>query len=78
MAVSSAGFLPKNDCSGKAQKLLYGKLRPVLSSERALQNNKAAISRRKKNWSLVPDGRLTPRLTGRMIVGRNVTSTSVC
>jgi hypothetical protein len=38
--------------------------RPVLSSERALQNNKPVtalkkISRRKKNWSRVPDGRLT-------------------
>jgi hypothetical protein len=31
---------------------------------------------RKKNWSRVPDGCLTPRLTGRLTVGRNVTSTS--
>jgi hypothetical protein len=30
-----------------------------------------------KNWSRVPDGRLTPRRTGRLIVGRNVTSTSI-
>jgi hypothetical protein len=30
----------------------------------------------KENWSWVPDGRLTPRLTGRLTVGRNVTSTS--
>jgi hypothetical protein len=29
----------------------------------------------KKNWSRVPDGRLTPRLTGRLTVGCNVTST---
>jgi hypothetical protein len=29
-----------------------------------------------KNWSQVPDGRLTPRRTGRLIVGRNVTSNS--
>jgi hypothetical protein len=33
------------------------------------------ISRRKKNWSRVPDGRLTPRRTGRLIIGRNVTLT---
>jgi hypothetical protein len=33
-------------------------------------------SRRTKNWSRVPDGRLTPRRTGRLIVVRNVTSTS--
>jgi hypothetical protein len=31
---------------------------------------------RMKNWLRVPDGRLTPRRTGRLIVGRNVTSTS--
>jgi hypothetical protein len=29
-----------------------------------------------KNWSWVSDGRLTPRWTGRLTVGRNVTSTS--
>jgi hypothetical protein len=33
------------------------------------------ISRRKKNWSRVPDGSLTPRRTGRLIVCRNVTLT---
>jgi hypothetical protein len=54
--------------------------RLVLSSERALQNNKPQLSKRKsqgerKNWSWVPDGRLTPRRTGRVIVGRNVTLT---
>jgi hypothetical protein len=30
-----------------------------------------------KNWSRVPNGSLTPRQTGRLIVGRNVTSTSI-
>jgi hypothetical protein len=29
-----------------------------------------------KNWSRVPNGGLTPRLTGRLTVGRNVTSAS--
>jgi hypothetical protein len=53
--------------------------RPVLSSERALQklqtrNCLKEISWRKKNWSRVPDGRLTPRLTGRLTVGRKLTS----
>jgi hypothetical protein len=81
MAVSSAGLRPKSDCSGKTQKQLYSKLQTVLSSERALQNHKAAnclkkISRRKKNWSRVPDGRLTPGQTGRPTVGRKLTSTS--
>jgi hypothetical protein len=52
--------------------------RPVLSSERALQNNKPAnslkkMSRRKNNWSTVPDGCLTPKRTGRLTVGRNLT-----
>jgi hypothetical protein len=79
--VSSAGLRPKSDCSGKAQKQLYSCYRPVLSSEIALQNNKIVnikkkISRGKKNWSWVPDGRLTPRQTGRLTVGRNLTSTS--
>jgi hypothetical protein len=54
--------------------------RPVLSSERALQTNKPEtclkkISRRKKNWSRVPDRCLTPRRTGQLTVGRNVTLT---
>jgi hypothetical protein len=56
--------------------------RAVLSSERALQNNKAAAvyrkfhGERKKNWSRVPDGRLTPGQTGRLTVGCKLTSTS--
>jgi hypothetical protein len=55
--------------------------RPVLPSEWALQNNKPStawkkISRRKRNWSRVPDGRLTAIRTGRLTVGSNLTSTS--
>jgi hypothetical protein len=34
------------------------------------------ISRRKKNWSQVPDGRLTPGQTGRLPVGRKLTDLS--
>jgi hypothetical protein len=54
--------------------------RPVLSSERALQNNKPAnclmkISRKNKDWSRVPDRCLTPRWTGRLTVSRNITLT---
>jgi hypothetical protein len=41
-----------------------------------IRNCLKEISRRKLNWSQVPDGRLTPRRTLRLIVGRNVTSTS--
>jgi hypothetical protein len=32
------------------------------------------ISRRKENWSQVPDGRLTPGQTGRLTVGRKLTN----
>jgi hypothetical protein len=34
------------------------------------------ISRRTKNWSQVPDGRLTPGQTGRLTVGRKLTATA--
>jgi hypothetical protein len=55
--------------------------RPVLSSEREQQNKKTRnclkeISRRKKNWSRVPDGYVIPRQTGQLTVGRKLTSTS--
>jgi hypothetical protein len=76
--VSSAGLRPKSDCSGKAQKQLYSNLqtRPLVR-ERAtnLQNRKCLkeISWRMKNWSQVPDGRLTPRQTGRLTVSRKLT-----
>jgi hypothetical protein len=54
--------------------------RSVFSSERALQNNKPKLSKRRsqgeKSWSRGPDGCLTPSRTGRLTVGRNLTSTS--
>jgi hypothetical protein len=51
--------------------------RPVLSSERKQTRNcLKEISRRKKNWSRVLDGCLTPRQAGRLTVGRKLTSTS--
>jgi hypothetical protein len=40
MAVSSTGLRPKSDYSGKVQKQFTVNYRPVLSSERVLQNNK--------------------------------------
>jgi hypothetical protein len=36
------------------------------------------MSRRKKNWSRIPDGGLTPRLTGRPTVGRSCTRIHTC
>jgi hypothetical protein len=77
--VSSAGLRPKSDCSGKAQKQLYSNLqtRPLVREGATnLQNRKCLkeISWRKKNWSQVPDGRLTPGQTGRLTVGRKLTN----
>jgi hypothetical protein len=67
-----------SDCSGKAQKQLYSNLqtRPLVREGATnLQTRKCRkeISRRKKNRSQVPDGRLTPGQTGRLIVGRKLT-----
>jgi hypothetical protein len=81
MVVSSAGPRPKSDCSGKAQKQLNRKLqtRPLVREGATKQQTRSClkeISRRKKNWSWVPDGRLTPRQSGRLTVGRKLTSTS--
>jgi hypothetical protein len=77
MAVSSAGLRPKSDCSGKAQKQLYSNLqtRPLVREGATnLQTRKCLkeISRRKINWSQVPDGRLTLGQTGRLAVGRKL------
>jgi hypothetical protein len=78
MAVSSAGLRLKCDCSGKAQKQLYSKLqtRPLVRESATKQQSRSClkeISWRKKNWSKVPDGRLTPGQTGRLTVGRKLT-----
>jgi hypothetical protein len=79
--VSSARLRPKSECSGKAQKQLYSNLqtRP-LGKEGATKlqicNCLKQISRRKQNWSQVPDGRLTPGQTGRLTVGRKLTPTA--
>jgi hypothetical protein len=81
MAVSSAGLRAKSDCSGKAQMQLYSNLqtRPLVrEGATKLQTHSLLkeISRRKKNWSQVPDGRLTPGQTGRLIVGRKLPATA--
>jgi hypothetical protein len=50
--------------------------RPVLSSERAPHINKPATVRQKKKiWSHIPNECLTPRQTGRLTVGHNITLT---
>jgi hypothetical protein len=78
MAASSARLRPKSECSSKAQKQLYNKLqtRPLVR-EGATKITNPQLSKgnfkEKKNWSRVPDGRLTPRQTGRLTVGYNLT-----
>jgi hypothetical protein len=62
-----------------AQKQLYSNLQtrpPVREGSTKLQTRNCLkeISRRKKNWSQVPDGRLTPGQTGRQTVGRKLTA----
>jgi hypothetical protein len=47
MAVSSAGLRPKSDCSGKAQKKLYGKLQTSPLVREGAKNNKPATVERK-------------------------------
>jgi hypothetical protein len=81
MAVSSEGLGPKSDCSGKAQKQLYSKLQTrllVREGATLLQTHKCLteISRRMKNWSQVPDGRLTPGQTDRLTVGHKLTASA--
>jgi hypothetical protein len=76
--VSSAGLRPKSNCSGKALKQLYSNLqtRPLVREGATnLQTRKCLkeISRRKKNWSQVSDGRLTPGHTDRLTIGRKLT-----
>jgi hypothetical protein len=77
--MSSAGLRPKSDCSGKAHKQLYNNLqtRPLVregATKLQIRNCLKEISRRKKNWSQVPDGRLTPGQTGRLTVSRKFTN----
>jgi hypothetical protein len=81
MAVNSTGLRPKSDCSGKVQKQFTVNYRPVLSSERALQNNKPTTVRRKFQGER-KTGRGSQmgarnQDTGRLTVGRKLTSTSV-
>jgi hypothetical protein len=53
------------------------KYRTVLSSERAPHIKKpVVVGQKTKIWSWAPDGCPTSRQTGRLTVGRNLTSTS--
>jgi hypothetical protein len=78
--VSSGGLRPKSGCSGEAQKQLYSNLqtRPLRQGATNFQTRKCLqeISRRKKNWSQLPDRRLTPGQTGRLTVRRKLAATA--
>jgi hypothetical protein len=78
MAVSSVGLRHESDCSGKAQKQFNSKLQTrALVREGVSHIKKSSIVRQiKEIWSWTPDGRLTPGRTGRLTVGRKLTSTS--
>jgi hypothetical protein len=78
MVVSSVGLRPKGDCSGKAQNQLYKYITDPSSRQRGCHTsrNPQSSDRETKIWSWAPDGSPTPKQTGRLTVGRNVTSTS--
>jgi hypothetical protein len=64
-----------------AQKQLYSNLQthPLVregATKLQTRNCLKEISRRKKNWSQVPDGCLTPGQTGQLTVGRKLTATA--
>jgi hypothetical protein len=48
----------------------------VVATKLQTRNCLNEISRRQKNRSRVPDGRLTPGETGRLTVGRKLTATT--
>jgi hypothetical protein len=74
MAVSSAGLRPKSDCSGKAQKPLYKQITDPSSRQRGCHTSRNPQSSDRKQKS--GHGSPTPRQTGRLTVGRKLTSTS--
>jgi hypothetical protein len=73
MVVSSAD--PRVTALARPRRNCRVNYRQVLSSERVPHIKKLAIIRQKtKIWSWAPDGSPTPRQTGRLTVGRKLTS----
>jgi hypothetical protein len=66
MVTSPVVLGPENDCAGKAQKQLVREDVP----HQETRNCPKVI----KIWQRAPDGCLTPRQTGRLTVGSNITS----
>jgi hypothetical protein len=77
--MSPVGFRSEKVCAGDALQKL--KTTDPTSRQRGrsnstnLQLSKNKQREKEKNWSRVPDGCLTPRQTGRLTVGRNITLT---
>jgi hypothetical protein len=77
IVVSSEGLGPESDCSARPRSNCTVNYRPILLSGRAPHIKKHSVGRqRKKIWSCARDRSPTPRLTGRLIVVRELTSTS--
>jgi hypothetical protein len=80
MLMSPVGLRSEKGCAGDAQKKLKTadstsrqRGRPTSTNPKlSKKNNQREIG---KNWSRVPEECLTPRRTGRVAVGRNVTLT---
>jgi hypothetical protein len=79
MLMSPVGLRSEKGCAGDARQKLKitdqtsrQKGGPKLTNPQRSRSNQRE---KKKNWSRVPDGCLTPGQTGRLTVGRNMTLT---
>jgi hypothetical protein len=79
MLMSPVGLRSEKGCAGDARQKLKTKDpsfrqrgRPTSTNLQLSTNNQRE---KRENWSWVPDGCLTPRQTGRLTVGRNITLT---
>jgi hypothetical protein len=81
MFMCLVGLRPEKGCAGSTQQKL--KTTDPTSLQRGrptllICNCIKIIKERKKNWSGVLDGCLTPRQTGRLTIGRNITCPCPC
>jgi hypothetical protein len=79
MLMSFVGLRSEKGCAGDARQKLRStdpssrqRVLPTSTDLKLPKNNQIENG---KNWSWVPDGRLTPGRTGRLTVGRNITFT---
>jgi hypothetical protein len=77
MIMSPAGLTirPENDCAGEAISICKRQTRPLIWEGTPHQPSRSCL-RLIIIWSWVPDRYLTPRQTGRPIVGCNITLNS--